>query len=401
MTRVLDHPAVPADVDYALCDADQHYYEAEDALTRHLDPAYRHSVKWVDIEGRRTLLINGQLLTVVPNPTYDPVGVPGTLVKFYRAENHEGLALRDLIKMDRIQPEYRDRDLRVKKLDEQNVELAWLLPSLGLGLEEMLRDDPDTLYAIFRAYNRWLDDDWGYDRDGRILTGPLMSLIDPAEAEADLKLAIEDGARFVTFRPAPVDAPGRPRSPGDPAHDRFWAIAAEAGVIVTVHAADSGYAKYIADWGGNQRYMGHKTSTLTEVMSVHIERPTFDMMAAMVCDGVFDRHPALRVATVELGAAWVPDLNRRLRSAYGKMPQEFKTDPVEQLREHVWVAPFYEDDVCMARDELGADRILLGSDFPHPEGLAAPSDFLPDYAGLTPEERRLALRDNLKLLSGR
>jgi predicted TIM-barrel fold metal-dependent hydrolase len=172
-------------------------------------------------------------------------------------------------------------------------------------------------------------------------------------------------------------------------------------VIVTVHAADSGYAKYIADWGGNQRYMGHKTSTLTEVMSVHIERPTFDMMAAMVCDGVFDRHPALRVATVELGAAWVPDLNRRLRSAYGKMPQEFKTDPVEQLREHVWVAPFYEDDVCMARDELGADRILLGSDFPHPEGLAAPSDFLPDYAGLTPEERRLALRDNLKLLSGR
>lgn len=401
MTRVLEHLGVPADVDYALCDADQHYYEAEDALTRHLDRAYRYAVKWVDIEGRRTLLINGRLLTVVPNPTYDPVGVPGTLVKFYRAENYEGLALRDLIKMDRIQPEYRDRDLRVKKLDEQNVELAWLLPSLGLGLEEMLRDDPETLYAIFRAYNRWLDDDWGYDRDGRILTGPLMSLIDPSEAEADLKLAIDNGARFVTFRPAPVDAPGRPRSPGDPAHDRFWAMAAEAGVVVTVHAADSGYAKYIADWGGNQRYMGHKTSTLTEVMSVHIERPTFDMMAAMVCDGVFDRHPTLRVATVELGAAWVPELNRRLRSAYGKMPQEFKADPVEQLREHVWVAPFYEDDVCMARDELGADRILLGSDFPHPEGLAAPSDFLPDYAGLTPEERRLALRDNLKLLSGR
>ena len=127
----------------------------------------------------------------------------------------------------------------------------------------------------------------------------------------------------------------------------------------------------------------------------------FDMMAALVCHGVFDRHPTLRVASLELGAAWAPELLRRFRVAYGKTPQLFARDPVESFREHVWVAPFYEDDIGTIRDAIGADRILLGSDWPHPEGLPSPRAALRDYAPLSPDELRLALHDNLALLSGR
>src|SRR3954451_6549079 len=99
-------------IDYALYDADEHYYEAEDALTRHLDPKHRSLVRWADIEGRKTLVVNGRLVTVVPNPTYDPVGVPGSLERYFRAENSDGTAIRDIIEMHRIQPEYRERDAR-------------------------------------------------------------------------------------------------------------------------------------------------------------------------------------------------------------------------------------------------------------------------------------------------
>ena len=60
----------------------------------------------------------------------------------------------------------------MKVLDDQGVEFAWILPSLGLGIEEMLKDDREGLPAVARAYNMWLDDDWGYDRDGRIQTAP-------------------------------------------------------------------------------------------------------------------------------------------------------------------------------------------------------------------------------------
>jgi len=400
MTLLDEMAQVPA-IDYGLYDADEHYYEAEDALTRHLDRSHRHLVRWAEIEGRRTLVINGQLVTVVPNPTYDPVGVPGSLERYFRAENAEGAPIRDIIAMHPIQPEYRDRRLRVAAMDGQGVDFAWLLPSLGLGLEEMLLDDDDALYTILRAYNDWLHDDWGYDRDGRLQTGPLISLMDPVEAEADMRVAIERGARFVTMRPAPVAVPGRPRSPADPAHDRVWAMAAEAGVVITIHAGDSGYGKYLSHWGESARYTGLKSSPLTEVMSVHIERPIFDMMAAMVCHGLFDRHPRLRVAVLELGAAWVPELLRRLRVSFGKTPQLFGRDPVESFREHVWIAPFYEDSIRNLCDLIGADRVLLGSDWPHPEGLSQPKAWIPDFAALTAAEQRLALRENLKELSGR
>ncbi len=398
---VLEQAGATPGVDYGIYDADQHYYEAEDAVSRHLDRAHRHLVRWIEMDGRRTLLVNNQLFTVVPNPTYDPVGAPGSLEVYFRAENHAGTELRDLIRMQPIQPEYQERDARLARMDEQGVHFTWLLPSMGLGLEELLRADPEGLYAVFRSYNEWLDDDWGFDRDGRIQTGPLLSLIDPLQAEAELDRVLAKGARFVTFRPAPVAVPGAHRSPGDPSHDRIWAKLAEAGVVVVVHAADSGYARYLVDWGESGRYSGHKRSTLTEVLSVHTERPVFDFMAALVCHGVFDRHPTLRVASIELGASWAHDLVRRFRSAYGKTPQLFQTDPVESFREHVWVAPFYEDNIPAARDLLGADRLLLGSDWPHPEGLAAPRSWLPDFAALTDAERRLVFRDNLSVLARR
>jgi predicted TIM-barrel fold metal-dependent hydrolase len=398
---VLETTGTVPTVDYGLYDADEHYYEAEDALTRHLAPAFKGLVKWVDIGHRRTMLIGDRLVTVVPNPTYDPVGVPGSLETYFRSENTAGAPLRDIIEMQPIQPEYRDRATRVDVLRRQGVDLAWLLPSLGLGLEEMLRDDTEELYAIFRAYNDWLHEDWGYDRDGRLQTGPMISLMDPAEAEADMATAIDRGARFIVMRAAPVDVPGQPRSPGDPVHDRVWAMAAEAGVVVAVHAADSGYAKYVHAWGESRRFTGLKVSTFAEVLQVHLERPIFDMMAAFVCHGVFDRHPKLKVASLELGAGWVPELVRRLKASYGKTPQEYAGDPVEAFHEHVWVAPFYEDDMGRVREALPVERILLGSDFPHPEGLREPRAWIPEFALFDHDELRMVLRENLKGLSGR
>jgi predicted TIM-barrel fold metal-dependent hydrolase len=398
---VLDQPVAAEAITYGIYDADEHYYEPEDAVSRHLEAKYRHAVRWIELDGRRTLLVNDWLLKLIPNPTYDPVGVPGSLESYFRGRNQEGKELRDLIEVQRIQPEYRDRGKRVAAMNAQGVDFAWLLPSLGLGLEEMLTDDTETASAVFRSYNRWLEEDWGYDLDGRIQTGPMITLLDPVAAEAELERVIELGARFITLRPAPVAVPGRPRSLGDPAHDRVWAMAAEAGVVVAFHAADSGYGRYAADWGDSGHFSGLRLSPFSEVLGIHIERPVFDTMAALVCHGVFDRHPTLRVATVELGAGWVPELFRRFRAAYGKVPQLFGRDPSDAFREHVWVAPFYEDDMRLLCDVMGVEHLLVGSDWPHPEGLREPRSALTDFAVLEPDEQRQVLRDNLSGLSGR
>jgi predicted TIM-barrel fold metal-dependent hydrolase len=389
-------------VDYALCDADEHYYEAPDCLTRHLDPQHQSVVKWIQMGKRTSLMIHGKQVTVVPNPTYNPVGAPGSLEVYFRAENHEGRELRDIVQMQPIQPEYQNRDARIAKLDEHGVQLAWLIPSLGLGIEEMLQEDPVSAMAIFTAYNKWLDDDWGYDRDGRIMTGPMLCLADPELAEAELDRVLALGARMIIMRAGPVANPyGRPPSPADPKFDRIWAKIAEAGVVVSIHAGDAGYTKYLGDWGESTRYTGMKASPLTEVLSVAIERPIFDMMAAMICHGLFDRHPTLKVATLELGSAWVPQLHRRLKVAYGKSPQLFAQDPVQAFHDHVWVAPFYEDNIASIRDVHGADRLLLGSDWPHPEGLPTPRHWIGDFVSLGEVDMRKALRDNMLELVGK
>src|SRR5688500_6954211 len=118
---LLDQPTDLPSVDYGLYDADEHYYEPEDALTRHLAPELRNLVKWVDVGNRRTMLIGYRLVTVAPTPTYDPVGVPGSLEVYFRSANTEGVPIRDILQMQPIQPEYRDRARRIEVLDQQGV----------------------------------------------------------------------------------------------------------------------------------------------------------------------------------------------------------------------------------------------------------------------------------------
>jgi predicted TIM-barrel fold metal-dependent hydrolase len=84
--------------------------------------------------------------------------------------------------------------------------------------------------------------------------------------------------------------------------------------------------------------------------------------------------------------------------AYGKIPRSFRQDPVETFREHIWVTPFHEDHVSDLVARLGADHVLFGSDWPHPEGLDEPRTFLADIADLPEEEQRLITSDNLRRL---
>jgi predicted TIM-barrel fold metal-dependent hydrolase len=117
-------------------------------------------------------------------------------------------------------------------------------------------------------------------------------------------------------------------------------------------------------------------------------------MAALVCNGVYERHPRLRIATIESGSDWVAGLVKSLKKAYGQAPNSFASDPVEQFLSHVWVSPYYEDDLERLRDKIGADHVLFGSDFPHAEGLAEPTDFVYDLKGWSQDDIRLCMREN-------
>ncbi len=389
-----------AQLPFRAFDADNHYYEAEDAFTRHLDKKLaRRAMQWAQIDGRKRLLVGGKINRFIPNPTFDPVARPGVLDEYFRGKNPEGKDIAALFgELDPIHPAYRDRDARLARMDEQGLEAAFLFPTLGVGMEEALKDDPEALLAAFRAFNRWIDEDWGFNYRDRIFAAPYISLVDVDHAVAELEYALGRDARIVCMRSAPVPLATGSRSPGDPIYDPFWARVNEAGVTVAYHSGDAGYAKYGDDWGEGGPMEAFRYAPLRMCMSAS---PIRDTMAALVCHGVYERHPNLRVATIESGSGWVDGLIGVLKRAHGQMPMSFKSDPVESFKAHVWVSPYYEDDLERLKLTLGADHVLFGSDYPHAEGLACPTDFIYDLKGYDPDEVRLVMRDNARALAQR
>ena len=101
-------------LDYRPFDADNHYYEALDAFTRHLDPALGPRViQWAEIDGRQYHVVGGKVSRAVVNPTFDPVAKPGVLADYFRGNPNNDNPLELLKARDRIRPEYRDRDARI------------------------------------------------------------------------------------------------------------------------------------------------------------------------------------------------------------------------------------------------------------------------------------------------
>ncbi len=380
--RAADREAVPSEVgpqgrgvDYPTFDADNHYYEATDAYTRHIDPAMaKRAMQWAEIDGRLRLLVGGRINRFIPNPTFDPVALPGSLDEYFRGRNPKAQDIRALFgELEPIRPEYRDRDARLAVMDEQGLSGCFLFPTLGVGMEEALADDPEACVAAFSAFNRWLEDDWGYAYRERIFAAPMITLVDVEAAVAELTRVLDQDARLVCIKGGPVHTASGLTSPADRRFDPFWALVNESGVAIGIHSGDAGYGRYLNDWEPYGSLEAFRHSPLRSVISS--DRPPFETMAALVCQGLFDRFPNVRVASIEAGAEWVPLLVKKLAKAYGQMPSAFASDPVETFRRHVWVAPFYEDDLAGLKDVLGIERLLFGSDWPHAEGLAEPTAF--------------------------
>lgn len=382
------------ELEYRAFDADHHYYEAEDAFIRHVDRRMQERcMSWAEVAGRKRLMVGGRLNRFIPNPTFDPVAKPGCLDDFFRGRNPEGKDMRELFgQLEPISPAYRDRDARLKQLDEQGIEGAFFFPTLGVGMQESLRNDPEAASAAFSGFNRWLEEDWGFAYENRIFAAPYISLMDLDWAERELESLIERGARLISMVPGPVPQGEGSISVADPCFDGFWGRINEARIPVAFHAGDSGYRKFTSEaWGGTREFRAFAFNPIVTCLS---PEPIQDTFAALICHGLFDRHPGVRVASIECGSHWVIDLARRFKKAYGQMPTAFTRDPLETLREHCFVAPYYEDDIPTLRDIIGAESILFGSDFPHAEGLAEPMSFLSELEDFSADEVRRVMREN-------
>lgn len=386
------------DLGYPIYDADNHLYETEEAMTAHLPKKYRKEFQYVDVNGRRKLAVGGVISDYIPNPTFEVVAAPGVHELWYRAKNTEGLSFRELSgKPIKCPSSYRNGADRLKLMDEQGLHASLMFPTLASVVEERMNYDHDLMNAVIHSLNLWLEDQWGFHRQERIFTVPFVTLADVDMAVAELEWALERGARTIGVRPAPVPGYRGSRSFGFPEFDPFWARVQEAGIFVSMHASDSGYDRYSRMWQGGSEFLPFRPDTFKMCMG-GAHRAIADSMAAFVCHGVFERFPELRVVSVENGSKWVKGLVDSFHHVYGQMPNDFKQHPAEQFREHVYVAPFYEEPIDELVELIGIDHVLFGSDYPHPEGLANPVDFIDELKTLDAADQRKVMSDNLKEL---
>jgi predicted TIM-barrel fold metal-dependent hydrolase len=388
-------------LDFPVFDADNHLYETQDALTKHLPRKYRGAVDYyADSRGRVKLVVKGVVSHMVPNPTFERVARPGTAEAYFMGRNPEGLSFREFVgeAMDCI-PAFQEPAPRLELMDEQGIDHALMFPTLASLIEERTRDDVELTHVVMHALNEWLYEQWSFDYEGRIFATPVVTLPIVDKALEELEWCVERGARTVLVRPAPVPSvSGGSRSMGLPEFDPFWARCVELGLPVSMHASDTGYTRHLSEWEAGEEYLSFEPSALREVVVGH--RAIEDTMGAMVCHGAFTRHPDLKVLVVENGSGFVKPLLAALERAYGIMPKDFDEDPVVAFKRNAYVHPFLEDDVPGVIDILGADHVLFGSDFPHPEGMGDPLSFVDLLADLDDDSVRRVMGGNMYEMFG-
>jgi predicted TIM-barrel fold metal-dependent hydrolase len=336
----------------------------------------------------------------IPNPTFDPVIVPGCLDLHFRGQVPEGVDRKSMSKVEPIRKEYRDRDARIAVLDQQGIRAALLFPTMGVGVEEALRNDVPALMATLRAFNRWLEEDWGFQYRGRLFGVPLIALSDPDQAAQEVEWCLNRGARMLHLRPAPVPTPTGPRSPGDRMFDPVWARIDEAGVPVALHLGDSGYQRLNARWGENEEFEPFSPQPMDLGSMVSGTRAIHDTVAKLIMDGMMTRFRNVRLVSVENGSDWLMILEKRLRKKANQSPHLFAEHPTDTIRARVFTTPYAEDDIPALVGRIGATNVLFGSDWPHGECLADPLSFRELLAQLGQAEVDLIMRDNLVRLLG-
>lgn len=285
-----------------------------------------------------------------------------------------------------IQDNMWQRDARVAKLDEFGVEACLLFVGLMISTFGWLHvfglkkgwEGPN---AVLHAYNQYMLEHWGFNHQDRLYSTPILSLWDLDWAVKEARWLIDNGARVVTVPTGP-GMDGRP--PADSYYDPLWSMLNEAGVLISYHVGDASFLHgLVRQWGEEPLLNRRSGQSAWQWMFTFSEVPIMMTMASFIYANFFERFPNLRMVSVENGAEWVPrflykmDKMRGMARAGYWSHGQMKERPSTVFKRHCFAVAYPEDDVKKIVEEIGcADPILMGSDYPHPEGVSAPRDFV-------------------------
>lgn len=284
-----------------------------------------------------------------------------------------------------------DLTRRADVLDLMGVDKQLIYPTFGMcGLiltynplaHTWFGYDPDEIdrletgHGILDAHNDWcmrIAREMGHSRVrpvAVIRTDSVPQMLEDAE-----KL-LAGGVRAVMI---PNGVPPAGLSPADAALDPFWKMLADANVPVTFHIGTEFALLASPAWSMNvPLFESSQASSVEFPIQPHwgatLNLSSENYLAAMILGGVLERHPHLRVGSIEVGAHWIGPLAERLDSWAGEFRK--RLDPVlslkpsEYINRQVRVTPFVFEDVgfYFERYPQIADSYCFSTDYPHKEG---------------------------------
>ena len=342
-----------------IVDGDSHFIEPLDLYLQYIDPEYRDRAMHVaedPTSGKQQMFVDGKRMRL---GTKDIDEMLSIIVGYGQKE--EGSALNEFDRSLMAGGDWQDMDKRVQFLDAEGLDYQILFPTLGLLWEGEVQD-PGLAAALCRAYNTWAFEVCSGHLD-RLFPAAHISLRDPALAVQEVQRVVKLGAHTIMVGSAPVNG----KSFGHEDYDPIWAAAEDANVAVTIHPA------------GNKEYLGsawykNRNPGFMFISMGNIQDPRMSL-STMIYDGVFERFPELRAATVESMGSWVGEWIERFdyRYQYMRHTSQMKRPIREYFARNIWInADPSEKLFPLIVQFVGDEKFFVGSDYPHAEGFTKP-----------------------------
>jgi predicted TIM-barrel fold metal-dependent hydrolase len=266
---------------------------------------------------------------------------------------------------------------RLSLLDQENLEITLLYPTIGL-LWEVELTDPELSLAYARAYNRWIAD-FCRDTNGRLVPIAQLTLLDPEGSAAELERAVKDGCKGAWINPFNH----RRIIHGDAAHDVLFAKCCELDVPLAIHPTFTphGAAEGIFDWPREGRAWGE---------AIWLRAIVQQALISFFSLGTLERFPDLRLGVLEAGSGWIGALLDRL-DAFSESLNLTRERPsaTEIFRRQCFISGDPDETTApFVIDHVGAECFMWATDYPHPDHPHTWVDDLTRYAEKLPEDTR-------------
>jgi len=339
---------------YKVIDADRHVSEPSDLWEKYLPSKYKKyapKIDFVDFNNEE-----GVVVDEVPVITLN--GLP--LFKNFSKKN-QLVAISENNRFGDPSKAALRGEGQIKWMDKQGVDTSVLSPSMANYCVYNNTIDADLSRAFAKSYNLWIRD-YCISNPERLIGCALISRHDPEKMTEDLKTIINQGFKTLVIRSEPIKGLGL----DSPALFPFWAACEAHNISISFHGGTHLQAPTVGSDRFSTRFVMHACSHPMELQMAFL---------SVLQGGVLEKHPKLKFAFLEAGCSWVPYWLYRLdiicyEESYHEVKDVIKMKPSEYFKRQCWVGleigePCIQDVI----NYIGVDKLLFGTDFPHPDHL--------------------------------